>query len=288
VHVLTKILVVFCAVLSLLLAALSMAYATNADRIKASVEHERTYRLSTEAEARDQVTGMATEKAKLQQQLQASETEKGSINQELSNLRSQRTDLLSQVERAKADADAIRNQISQLGATADTQAALIKNYRDEVTRLRDDLVKASKREIELVDRVNELTGQREVLEQNARALKEQLEEAKLSFQSAQQSGTGASLAGATAVTEPREFTGPLVRANVTEVTNSPTGDLVVINEGSNRGLKDNMLLHVIRGNDFVASIVLIRVEPNSAVGKITLTRKGMQVLKDDVVLSRIQ
>jgi predicted nucleic acid-binding Zn-ribbon protein len=284
VHVLTKILVVFCAVMSLLLAALSMAYATNADRIKASLEHERTYRLSTEAEMRDQVTGAATEKAKLQQQLQASETEKAAINQELSNLRSQRTDLLSQVERAKADADAIRNQVAQLGATADTQAALIKNYRDEVTRLRDDLVKASKREIELVDRVNELTGQREVLEQNARALKEQLEEAKLSIQSSQQGGPAAM----TAVTEPREFTGPLVRATVTEVTAGPTGDLVVINEGSNRGLKDNTLMHVIRGNDFVASIVLIRVEPNSAVGRITLTRKGMQVLKDDVVLSRIQ
>jgi predicted RNase H-like nuclease (RuvC/YqgF family) len=286
VHVLTKILVVFCAVLSLLLAALSMAYATNADRIKASIDSERALRLMAEGTAKEQVTGYATEKANLAKQLQAMEAERASLNQDLSNLRAERTDLRSQVERSKADADAIRNQISQLGATADTQAALIKNYRDEVTQLRDELVKASKREIELVDRVNELTGQREVLEQNARALKEQLEETKLSLQSAQSGGTG--LTGAAAVTEPREFTGPLVRASVTEVTSSPTGDLVVINEGSNRGLKDNTLMHVLRGNDFVASITLIRVEPGTSVGRITLTRKGMQVLKDDIVLSRLQ
>lgn len=285
-HVLTKILVVFCAVLSLLLAALSMAYATNADRLKASIEHERELRLSTESTAKEQVTSSASQQAALQEKLQATQNDKASLLQQLSTLHAEQTDLRSQVERAKADADAIRNQISQLGATADTQAALIKNYRDENSKLRDDLVKSSKREIDLVDRVNELTGQREVLEQNARALKEQLEEAKLSLQAAQQGGS--TLTGATAVTEPREFVGPLVRATVTEVTPSPTGDLVVINEGSNRGLKENTLMHVIRGNDFVASIALVRVEPNSAVGRITLTRKGMQVLKDDVVLSRIE
>ncbi len=285
-HVLTKILVVFCAVLSLLLAALSMAYATNADRLKASIEHERELRLSTESTAKEQVTSSASQQAALQEKLQATQNDKASLLQQLSTLHAEQTDLRSQVERAKADADAIRNQISQLGATADTQAALIKNYRDENSKLRDDLVKSSKREIDLVDRVNELTGQREVLEQNSRALKEQLEEAKLSLQAVQQGGSA--LTGATAVTEPREFVGPLVRATVTEVTPSPTGDLVVINEGSNRGLKENTLMHVIRGNDFVASIALVRVEPNSAVGRITLTRKGMQVLKDDVVLSRIE
>jgi hypothetical protein len=74
---------------------------------------------------------------------------------------------------------------------------------------------------------------------------------------------------------------------VTEVTTTETGELVTINEGSNRGLRENTLLHVIRGNDFVASIVLVRVEPGSSVGKVTLTRKGMSVLRDDVVLSRL-
>lgn len=285
-HVLTKILVVFCAVLSLLLAALTMAYATNADRIRANFDSERALRLSSEAEARAQIAAAASAAATAEARLQASENDKTSLHESLSQLRSEATARRTELERAKADADAIRNQTSQLNATAETQAALIKSYREEVTRLRDELVKSSKREIDLVDRINELTGQREVLEQNARALKEQLEETKLSLQSSAGGGSGR-MTGAAAVTEPREFSGPLVRAMVTEVTATETGELVTINEGSNRGLRENTLLHVIRGNDFVASIVLVRVEPGSSVGKVTLTRKGMSVLRDDVVLSRL-
>lgn len=284
-HVLTKILVVFCAVLSLLLAALTMAFATNADRIRANFDAERALRLSSEAEARAQIAAAASAAATAEARLQASENDKTSLHESLSQLRSEATARRTELERAKADADAIRNQTSQLNATAETQAALIKSYREEVTRLRDELVKSSKREIDLVDRINELTGQREVLEQNARALKEQLEETKLSLQSS--AGGSGRMTGAAAVTEPREFSGPLVRAMVTEVTTTETGELVTINEGSNRGLRENMLLHVIRGNDFVASIVLVRVEPGSSVGKVTLTRKGMNVLRDDVVLSRL-
>lgn len=284
-HVLTKFLVVFCAVLSLLLAALTMAFATNADRIRSSFDAERALRLSSEAEARAQIAAAASAAATIEARLQASENDKTSLNEALSQLRSDATARRTELERAKADADAIRNQTSQLNATAETQAALIKSYRDEVTRLRDDLVTASKREIDLVDRINELTGQREVLEQNARALKEQLEETKLSLQSG--SGGAGRLNGAAATTEPREFSGPLVRAMVTEVTSTPTGELVTINEGANRGLRENNVLHVTRGNDFVASIVLIRVEPGSSVGKVTLTKKGMSVLRDDVVLSKL-
>ncbi len=285
-HVLTKILVVFCAVLSLLLAALTMAFATNADRIRASIDSERANRVALESQYREQIAGYAAEKATIEARLQASDADRTSLNQQVSQLSSERTSLRTEVERAKADADAIRNQISEFGATSATQTALIKSYRDEVSRLRDELVKASKREIELVDRINDLTGQREVLEQNSRALKEQLEETKLSIQSSQQAGSGVSASFAAA--EPREYTGPLIRAAVTEVTSSPTGDLVVINEGSNRGLRENTLLHVIRGQDYVASIALVRVEPSTSVGRITLVRKGMQVLRDDTVLSRLQ
>lgn len=285
-HVLTKILAVFCAVMSLVLAALSMAYATNADRIRASLEAERSLRIASEAAATAQVENIAFERTTMQDRHRAVESRADALEREVQAIRAERTQMRSELERARADADAIRNQISQLGATADTQAALIKNYREEVTRLRDELVRASKREIELVDRVNELTSQREVLEQTGRALKEQLEETRLSLQTAQSGG--AATLGATQAPVARELPGPLVRASISEITDSPTGTLVVINEGTNRGLRENTQMYVIRGSDFVANIELIRVEPNSAVGRVTLTRKGMQIQRDDVVLSRLQ
>lgn len=285
-HFVTKVLVVFCAILSLVLAALSIAYASNADRIRQSIDAERAQKLAFQSAAASQAEGYATEKAAIEARLRAAEGQVQDLMSQLNSLQAERTELRAQVEQAKADAIATRNKIDQFAATTETQAALIRNYRDENSSLRDDLVTSSKREIDLVDRLNDLTSQREVLEQNARALREQLEETKLQVQSLQSGGTAA--VGASA-TEPREFAGPLVRARVLEVVSSPTGDLVVISEGANRGLKENTLMHVVRGdNTFIGSIVLTRVEPGQAVGKLNLYGRNVQVMRDDTVLSRLQ
>ncbi len=283
-HFVTKVLVVFCAILSLVLAALTMAYATNADRIRGSFEAEREEKLSAQATARSQIEGYATEKAGIEDRQRAAESQVRDLTKQFDAMQAEKTELRSQVEQAKADAISIRNQLAQFGATADSKQALIKNYRDEVTKLRDDLVNSSKREIELVDRINDLSSQREVLEQNARALKEQLEEIKL--QTAQAGSVGG--LAAVSATEARELSGPLVRARVLEVASNPTGDLIVISEGANRGLKQNTIMNIVRGNDFVARIVLITVEPDKSVGRVNLYgRSGAQVMKDDTVLSRL-
>ena len=60
--------------------------------------------------------------------------------------------------------------------------------------------------------------------------------------------------------------------------------MVVINEGSNRGLKDNILMNIARGDSqFVASIVLTMVEPARAVGRVTL--KAAQVPAETMQLN---
>lgn len=288
-HFVTKVLVVFCAILSLVLAALTMAYASNAGRIRAAFDSEREQKLAYKARAESDIAGAAVKEAELQKQMATLQTQLDNERKLVNTLQSAQTELRAQVEQAKADAIAIRNQISQLGATASAQQGLIGNYREEVTKLREDLVKASKREIELVDRINDLSSQREVLEQNARALKEQLEEIKLNMQTA---GGGVSGVGLSAVraAEPQELIGPLVRARVLEVSTVATGDLIVISEGSNRGLRENALMHIVRGDSqFIGSVVLTKVEPDKAVGRVNLYgRTGVQVQRDDVVLSRLE
>ncbi|MFN7019732.1 MAG: hypothetical protein ACK4WH_00210 [Phycisphaerales bacterium] len=287
-HFVTKVLVVFCAILSLVLSALTMAYATNAGRIRAAFDGEREQKLAYKARAESDIAGAAVKEAELQKQMATLQTQLDNERKLVNTLQSAQTELRAQVEQAKADAIAIRNQTSQLGATASAQQGLIGNYREEVTKLREDLVKASKREIELVDRINDLSSQREVLEQNARALKEQLEEIKLNMQTA----GGVSGVGLSAVrsTEPQELIGPLVRARVLEVSTVATGDLIVISEGSNRGLRENALMHIVRGDSqFIGSVVLTKVEPDKAVGRVNLYgRTGVQVQRDDIVLSRLE
>ncbi len=287
-HIVTKILIVFVAILSLLLSALTMAYSANAGALAQAVRSETNRRAAVENEMQAMAGARGVELASAEDKRKALEGQVSAAQSTIAQLQSENTNLKSEVQQAKADANAIRNQISQLGATVDTQAALIKNYRDEATVIREKLLTSDKRQIELLDRINDLESAREVLEQNARALKEQLEETKLALQSAQQQAQGGSTGTALAArTLPRELSGPLVTARVTQTFKSPAGDdMVEINEGSNRGIRPNTLMTVVRGDgQFVASVVITVVEPTRSVGKVTLTK--MAVSNDDRVLSRL-
>ncbi|HMN39597.1 MAG TPA: hypothetical protein PKE29_02050 [Phycisphaerales bacterium] len=289
-HIVTKILMVFCAVLSLLLAALTMAYAANANALKSSIAAERNAASAAKSTASAQLAEHANEMTNQTARLTAIENTLRQKEVEVANLQKERTDLSSRVQQAEADANSIRNQISQAAATVQTQAKLIDSYRSEVGALRQTMLDVEKRNIELTDKINDLASQREVLEQNARALKEQLEETKLNLQAAQSAGAGSvgsGVANMSSRAPVRELPGPLVRASVTEVFKSASGDdMVVINEGSNRGLKEGVLMNVVRADAFVATIVLTKIEPTGSVGRVTTTRTGA-VQSGDTVLSRL-
>jgi TolA-binding protein len=297
VHIVTKILMVFCAILSLLLAALTMAFAANASAIRASVAHEQQLRVAAQTEKglSDAALGQARETYR--SKLAATESQLKSLNEQVAQLQAERTRLNSDLQRATSDASSIRGQIAQQAATIETQTQLIKNYRDEVLSLRDANLTNERRAIELTDRVNELEGIREVLDQNVRALKEQLEEARLNMQSAQASGGsvgGAGGANASGVSTmaarsaPREMSGPVVRARITEVFPSPAGDtMVVIDEGANRGIREGTLMNVTRGDQWLGALVITTVEPTRAVGKMQGATTGAPS-RDDLVLSRLQ
>ncbi len=286
-HVVTKILIVFCAVFCLVLSALSIAYAGNATALRDSVKGLQARAAAAEISAQNEIAQASQEKTVQAERLQALQNEVGARAKEVADLQAERTSLRADFDRATADAASIRNQIAQLGATADTQAKLIDAYRQEVAQLREANLAAQKREIELVDRVNELDASREVLEQNARALKEQLEETKLQLSQAQQGVAAGSSRVADAT--PREISGSLVRAQVTEVFRSPTGEtMVTISEGASRGIRENALMHMIRGSDqFVGSIVITAVEANRSVGRLNTYGRDVAAQTGDLVLSRL-
>lgn len=289
VHIVTKILIVFCAVLSLLLAALTMAYAANANVLKASIRTEQTLKQAAMADASQQVSQAGLLNADQGKTIVSLNDMIASKEKDIANLTAERTQLRTEVQRAQADADRATSQIQQLNATGQTQAALIKNYRDEVTALREGGLATERRSIELQDKINDLSSQREVLEQNARALKEQLEELKLANSTLAQNAAsgGVSNMATKSASTPRELPGPIVRARVSEIFRSPAGDdMVVISEGSNRGLKENIQMNISRGDAFIASIVLTRVEPTKAVGRVTF--KPGSIAVDDTVLSRLE
>ncbi len=281
-HVVTKILIVFCAILSLLLAALSMAYSANADAVRSSFKSEEAAKIAAQAYVKAQESQWTTERANIEKDLAAANQAAVDREKAVVQLQTERSQLRTELEQAKASLQGVQNRIDQLAATTETQAGLNRAYRDEVTKLRTDLLEASRREIELTDRINDLDSAREVLEQTARALKEQLAEAQLALQSAKEGNVPGAVGLPTVPLV-------LVRGRVTEVFKSPASEeMVVIDVGSNSGLKENMRLNITRAGSFLAYITLVKVEPQKSVGRVTLHKDpSTEVKPEDIVLSKL-
>lgn len=283
-HVVTKILLVFCAVLSLLLAALTMAYAANAGTIREAYKSLELQKLAAEAARNDLQSQWDAREAEIRAKVEAANQEKQRFKTENDALQAQRTELRTQLEQARNAAESIERRIVELGGTVNVQADIIKVQGEEVTSLRDAMVKAARRESELLDRINDLEAQREVLEQSARALQEQLKEVQLALATAQ--GGGVTRTG----DQPFEHIGPPIYARVSSVFKAPDGttDLVTITEGSNRNIRPNMILNVTRGSSFIAKIIITTVDPNSAVGRVDKLGRDVIVQVDDEVVSTLQ
>lgn len=261
-HAVTKILVVFAVVLSILLSALTVAFSANAERIKGqyqSIEADRnsvlTDKRASDAQHSDERARLQGEIDSVNQQLNAVISEKASVQQESSRL-------LAQAKQAELQLQSVQARIDRLAATGSTQAILISSYRDELSSLRQGELHSKQREIQLADQINDLSGQLEVSIEASRALQEQLAELQ------QQSGTAqaSSRRGLPAA-------GALIRARITKTQLAPNGDLLAeIDAGTNDRLSNNMELTIVQDNRFAGVLTLTSVDLNQAVGRVSLNR----------------
>ncbi len=281
-HTVTKVLVLFAAVLCVLLAALTMAYSANADAIVKGMRDAQTKYANQEAVNSAIQADFGTQKSKLSEQANSLSTQVTSLQATITQLQGERSQLQSEKKAAEARADDVQHKIDQLGTTADTQAQLIKTYSGEVTKLRENELSWKKREIELADRINELESQREVLEGSVRALQEQLAEARRQIE---QGGAAAAQASPGGSREPYTPTFA-VAGRVTRVqTDMATGlPVATINIGSNNQVRENMKLAITRGDQFIANVVIRKVDLQWSLGEIDyLSKKNVSVQEGDVV-----
>lgn len=280
-HIVTKILVVFAAIFSVLLSALTLAFATNADALKTAVKDKDAVISQLRTDLRDAVQVEAERAAALARAKEAAEEALSRSQNEMKALQNERATLKTQVETARFAEQSVQNQVTKLTATSEANAGIIKALNDELVQVRGALVAGSRREAELVDRLNDLEQQRQVLEQSTRALQEQLAEARLAVNQAKQNPGGTTATNVAFVDR-----GPIVRARVVKVTVGPLGDFAEINEGANLNLKPNQKLTILRDGNFVANLVLTQVEAQSAVGKVDKLGRTVEIRADDIVLSR--
>ncbi len=286
-HILTKVLVLFAAVLSIFLSALTIAYSANADRILADYTNEKNGRAAAEASAAASAAQMNNEKGTLTARIEQLARDKAETESRVRTLQAENANLLTEKANAEAARQAIGAKIAEWGETAKTQAALIGSYREEVTKLRANELRYREQTLSLEDRISDLEAQGEVLEQNFRAVQEQLAEAKLALDAAK---TGAATPGAGQAAEAFVYTGPRIPGRVDEIRkDDASGTLLAkISVGSNDQVKPNMKFYVVRGDQFIANLVVIQTDLQYSIGRVDTLGRDVEIVPGDRVLSRLQ
>lgn len=288
-HILTKVLVISAAVLSVFLAALTIAYSTNAERIVSQFQTERNLRIATEAMLHGAKSQAGEEQARLNAQIEQLNRDLAARTADFNRLEAGITTLQGEKAKALADYQSLQAKIAELGETTKTQANLITSYRDEVTTLRKNELTYRQQALEMDDRLSDLESQREVLDQTVRALQEQLAEAQTQQEIARGADGGVKPTGARS-TEPFVSSGPLVAGRVESVSkDAATGALLAkINVGSNDLIRENQKLFVGRGGEFVANLVVLKTDLGWSIAKIDTLGRSVEVREGDQVLSRLQ
>lgn len=286
---LTKVLVIFAAVLSLFLSALVIAYSVNTDRIVADRDAEIARSQNALAGAASTATQASEERIRSQTEKDTLTKALGDATSKLAELERVNADLTRGKAKAEQELQAITLKIAELGETAKTQATLLSGYRDEVAALRKNELRFREQAVQSDDRISDLESQNEVLTQSVRALREQLEEARLAREGGASMGvvSGASLSR---VGEPFVDTGIPVTGSIETVSADPaTGaTLVKINLGSNDRIRENQKLFVSRGKDFVANLVVVKTDLRFAIAKVDSLSRKVEVKAGDAVASRLQ
>lgn len=264
-HTVTKILVVFAAVLAILLGALTMAYSVNASRItdqyRAALDDAATARSSLN----QQMSMWQVESASLNGDKVALEKKATDLENQIRTLQQEKGQQLSATRAAEASRDQALAQIDQIIATSQTQAALIKNYRDEVTKLRENELVYRRKEIELVDHINDIESQLEVSQAGVRALQEQMVELHRTIQA-----QGAVVRpGDTATnTDPYRPNFSLTGKVTTTGKDVNGKDTATINLGTNNQVRERMKLSIVRGDKFIANLVIFKTDLQQSTGMI--------------------
>lgn len=282
-HPLTKVLVVLGALLSIAVAAFTIAYTANAERLRGDLLNERELARAAQDQAARTNTSAATEKTRWETDKAALGNQIADLDARLAALQRDNARLLADLKGQEAAALTTQAKIDQLSATNQTLSSLIAKYRDEVTTLRQNELAYSRREIELSDRASDLSGQLEVAVENNRALQEQLVE--LRDQLANQSAgiTSGKGTGTIKASIP-------IRARVTGVKQGPNGDVLVqIEAGTSDQLRERMELTLVRGNTLLGKVILQAVDTNESVGRVDfLGRPAAEVMAGDMVVSLVQ
>ncbi len=285
-HVLTKIFVFLAAVLSVALSGLVIAYAVNTDRVLSNYTSLQAVSAAQDAKIAELQSKLSSGQIGDRATVEQLNRDLANREAELRDLQQAKAQLESDKNRAEAARQAVESKIAELGETVKTQAGLIASYTDEVRKLRTSEFNSRKASLDMEDRMSDLESQKEVLEQNYRALQEELAEVRRSTELAKSGGDTTVAAGS----QPFTYSGPVIFGLVDEVAKDTAtgGTLVKINIGANDRVSKNMKFGIVRNGEFIGNLVIISTDLKWSIAKFDDLNTGKAVETGDKVQSRFQ
>jgi hypothetical protein len=282
VHILTKILVVLVCLLVVALAPLAAVSSTNQQVYKgraADAEAALKAQQADNAAAKDAynatTAGLMARVAGLEKQLAVANT---AYTAEVS----QRNDAEKQLESMRIQVAELQGQANAFAANDGLQTKLIDAMRQDIENARTQYLAAEKARVELQDAMARLQGDLETEIAAKRLLQEQLQRVsedkdRASADVARYAALHGSLAPrAGAAAEPPAAI-PADRnlgATVVSVKRAPDATMAEINVGSRDGVKENWVMTIADGSNFIGNLRIVQVDVNRSVGIVELEDKA--------------
>jgi hypothetical protein len=246
-------------------------------------------------------------KKELQDEKDRAQREKEQLGAQIANLDVQAKNLLAELDAAKREkaqllqrVDALTAAVETASATAKQQTSLFEAAHKEIEGLRADQSNQGKELDETTLRLTERMSISAQLEEKVRRLTEENQQLQTQLnQYLQQYGRMATRPATTVM--PRSTTVQPVPAAVPLATpaaqTKPIGlngrvtevdlknRMAAISIGSAAGVRQDMKFYVIRGDQFVANILILDVAPDKAVGILDLVKMDPQV--GDIVTTNL-
>ena len=266
----SKVLIVLLAVFSIAFVMLTVSHVAQEANWKQLATDYRTAALNAEGNLQAMLASNAAEKLALNEKLEQLTETKQDLEAQLERTQNDLADTQAQLQAARHQNESNANALTKLTGELNiinTEAAELRTQRNGLER---DNLNLQRRNIDLGERIRELTIQTTTMAQQIRQL-QQLNFAKDEEIRRLHGGEPAAAPTGLALGGPADYARPVaptgegpIRGSITRVD----GDLASVSVGSADRVRPGMRFVIYDGDTYLGDLLVTATEPNEAVGTL--------------------
>ena len=274
---LTKVFVILLVLFSVSFSAMTVSVVSRTNSWKQNYESAIEQKLVAETNLRNLIASNAAELASARDTIRSQLGDVGDLERELERSRQRLDELEINLIQGASELSNLESMNRALVSQLQVAQSTAGEYRTQRDELENQGIERERRNIDLNDRVNELTARVAVLAEQKRQFEQQInilrtENERLASAMRQpglggtmEAASGAVLSGVSAQTPVSSMA---VRGQVLEVD----GSRLTISVGSADGVKKGMVFVIHRAGDYVGDLKISHVTPNQSVGRLIQSR----------------